>query len=346
MKVFARLAQPALRLTVEMRTKLLELAAQSTKAEIAAAPTGDRLQVGEGALQKVAPGPGSAPKLSTPYDPLPDGFEALAHLPADELHRCVEDVKVISTALASGAYAQLSLCTTGSLCHEMLLRRKHELLLPETTKKVLETVIRRTNDGGSDDHGPEIELNRMSHVVASQETKRTLFAQACTQLLPRIQGENPDRLRRIRAWKVLFVGEGASHEVIAAHCTAACIRLPLSEHVNLHGLCVGASDAGGPYHESISTMVDELHNDLPSLLIPAPIGRDRMKGLSWSLDYTGDRIYVLNPSHSKPQTLQQLQFFGVFLGVAIRFYISNACLPLISGASDRSQRTLHCTALH
>ena len=227
MKVFERLAQPALRLTVEMRTKLLELAAQSTKAEISAAPTGDRLQVGEGALQKVAPGPGSAPKLSTPYDPLPDGFEALAHLPADELHRCVEDVKVISTALASGAYAQLSLCTTGSLCHEMLLRRKHELLLPETTKKVLETVIRRTNDGGSDDHGPEIELNRMSHVVASQETKRTLFAQACTQLLPRIQGENPDRLRRIRAWKVLFVGEGASHEVIAAHCTAACIRLPL-----------------------------------------------------------------------------------------------------------------------
>jgi hypothetical protein len=92
-------------------------------------------------------------------------------------------------------------------------------------------------------------------------------------------------------------------------------------------------------------MVDELHNDLPSLLIPAPIGRDRMKGLSWSLDYTGDRIYVLNPSHSKPQTLQQLQFFGVFLGVAIRFFISNSYLPLISAASDPSQRTLHCAAL-
>jgi hypothetical protein len=73
-------------------------------------------------------------------------------------------------------------------------------------------------------------------------------------------------------------------------------------------------------------MVDELHNDLPSLLIPAPIGRDRMKGLSWSLDYTGDRIYVLNPSHSKPQTLQQLQFLGVFLGVAIRFVVSDANL--------------------
>ena len=73
-------------------------------------------------------------------------------------------------------------------------------------------------------------------------------------------------------------------------------------------------------------MVDELHNDLPALLIPAPIGRDRTKGLSWDAEYTGDRIYVLNPSHSKPQTLQQLQFLGVFLGVAIRFVVSDADL--------------------
>jgi hypothetical protein len=73
-------------------------------------------------------------------------------------------------------------------------------------------------------------------------------------------------------------------------------------------------------------MVDELHSDLPALLIPAPIGRDRTKGLSWDAEYTGDRIYVLNPSHSKPQTLQQLQFLGVFLGVAIRFVVSDANL--------------------
>ena len=66
-------------------------------------------------------------------------------------------------------------------------------------------------------------------------------------------------------------------------------------------------------------MVDELHNDLPHLLIPAPIGRDRRRGLSWNPQYMGDFVYVLNPGHSKPQTLQQLQFFGAFLGVAIRY---------------------------
>ena len=78
-------------------------------------------------------------------------------------------------------------------------------------------------------------------------------------------------------------------------------------------------------------MVDELHSDLPALLIPAPVGRDRTKGLSWpswDAEYTGDRIYVLNPSHSTPQTLHsaQLQFLGVFLGVAIRFVVSDANL--------------------
>jgi hypothetical protein len=72
-------------------------------------------------------------------------------------------------------------------------------------------------------------------------------------------------------------------------------------------------------------MVDELHNDLPALLIPAPIGRDRALGLSWSPDYMGDRIYVLNPSHAKSHTLQQFLFFGVFLGIAIRYLVSCCC---------------------
>ncbi len=112
-----------------------------------------------------------------------------------------------------------------------------------------------------------------------------------------------------------FHCQGESHSSEASAFKRACV-LP----------CVGATDASGPYHESISAMVDELHSDLPALLIPAPIGRDRTKGLSWDAEYTGDRIYVLNPSHSKPQTLQQLQFLGVFLGVAIRFVVSDADL--------------------
>ena len=91
-------------------------------------------------------------------------------------------------------------------------------------------------------------------------------------------------------------------------------------------------------------MVDELHDDLPALLIPAPIGRDRTKGLSWDAEYTGDRIYVLNPSHSKPQTLQQLQFLGVFLGVAIRFVVSDADL-FGSLSSVREPRLPHVILL-
>ena len=142
---------------------------------------------------------------------LPEGFEALAHLRTDELRRHLEDIEFTSNALASGVWAQLSLCTTGSLCHELLVRRSHELLLPKLKRNLLDEVVRRTRNT-SDAHGPEIELNRMAH-LDSQENKRTLFAQACAQLLPRIRGEKPELLHA-RAWKVRFVGEGTSREGI------------------------------------------------------------------------------------------------------------------------------------
>jgi hypothetical protein len=160
------------------------------------------------ALQKAVPAAVWAPSRSaeSPDGTLPEGFEALAHLPVEELRRRVEDVKCISAALASGAYTQLSICTAGSLCHDLLLRRKHELLLPGVKKTLFEKAISKTNNSGS--HGPEIELNRMANLAA--EHKFTLFAQACVQLLPHIRGDTPERLRCARAWKVVFVGEGTS----------------------------------------------------------------------------------------------------------------------------------------
>jgi hypothetical protein len=160
------------------------------------------------ALQKAVPAAVSAPSRSAaiPDGTLPEGFEALAHLPAEELRRRVEDIQCISAALASGAYTQLSICTAGSLCHDLLLRRKHELLLPGMNKTLLEKAISKTNNSGS--HGPEIELNRMAYFAA--EHKFTLFAQACVQLLPHIRGDTPECLRCARAWKVVFVGEGTS----------------------------------------------------------------------------------------------------------------------------------------
>jgi hypothetical protein len=150
---------------------------------------------------------------------LPEGFEALAHVPAPELRRRLDDIEFVSTALASGTFSQLSLCTAGSLCHDLLVRHSHELLLPEVKKNALDEVIRRTNST-SDVHGPEIELNRMNHMVAeSPENKTTLFAQACIQLLPRIRGEASDLLHA-RAWKVRFIGEGTSHESEPSSTTA------------------------------------------------------------------------------------------------------------------------------
>ena len=156
----------------------------------------------------------------------------------------------------------------------------------EDKHRELQKILRATQDG--EEIGPGVRLNRMQNMAKdSIAIKASLLYQACSQLLSRVDEPSLRRLRRSRAWKVTFVGEGAD-------------------------------DYSGPYHELISVMGDEINKHLP-LLIPHANGQDPdSKVPQWDAAFNGERVKVLNPRISSEKGLQLLRFMGVVMGIAVR----------------------------
>jgi E3 ubiquitin-protein ligase HERC2 len=108
------------------------------------------------------------------------------------------------------------------------------LLKFEEKLALLRRHITSTNTG---DCGPVIRLNSW---MSEQRKSRSLFYQACQQLMP----YTPSELRQKRAWKVEFQGEGAI-------------------------------DAGGPYQESITRMCWELQNERVPIMSLTANGKNK-----------------------------------------------------------------------
>lgn len=81
----------------------------------------------------------------------------------------------------------------------------------------------------------------------------------------------------------------------------------------------GADDVGGPYHQSIRTMVDELHSLTLPLLIPIPNGRiEGSETWAWDPLYKGDRYLLIDTSVTSAEILRLFRFIGILMGISIR----------------------------
>lgn len=134
-------------------------------------------------------------------------------------------------------------------------------------------------------HGPVIELNRISVKKSQQKTAgsspgcKPVFSQMVTKM--HLLGHESLLLPH-RAWKVKFVGESVD-------------------------------DCGGGYSESVAEMCDELqatNGTLLNLLIPTPNGRDEAG--------TSRDCYLFNPTLTSQHHLNNFRFLGILMGIAIR----------------------------
>ena len=118
----------------------------------------------------------------------------------------------------------------------------------------------------------QIALNSRGH--AGKNGQNSVFAQILRKLaaLPNQQ----HLMRSKRVWKVVFAGEGMQ-------------------------------DAGGGYHESISTMLDELHKMTVPLLLRTPNSEH-------SAGFNQDTLLF----NSASQLKEMFTFLGVLMGIAIR----------------------------
>jgi hypothetical protein len=167
------------------------------------------------------------------------------------------------------------------------LSKVTSLIKLEDKRKQLQDVIRKTKDDSSET-GQTIRLNRMQNMMKDKmSVKSSLLAQACSQLLTQVTESGLKQLRRSRAWKVNFVGEGAD-------------------------------DYSGPYHESISVMSDEINKHL-QLLVPPPNGQDESTDVpTWAPDFAGEKNKIPNPRLVSDAYLRLFRFVGVLMGIAIR----------------------------
>jgi hypothetical protein len=150
--------------------------------------------------------------------------------------------------------------------------------------------------------GSSVEFSLNRHTAADQigrrgGSDRVLMATTFGQMFARINTA-PPRVLRVgnggRAWRVNFVGEGSI-------------------------------DAGGPYRESLSDCVAELHLPHLALFVPCANRQAEAEGFVAGLNgiHNMDK-YVPNPRMTRPHHLQMYGFVGKLLGLAMR---SGAALP-------------------
>jgi len=155
---------------------------------------------------------------------------------------------------------------------------ENEKKILQIVKSIVQTstkieLLNKVLDSSSvSDTGGSIRLNRY---LATVSKNKTIFAQAAEQLLTR---SSADLRQSGRVWSCEFIGEAAA-------------------------------DAGGPYNESISQMVEELNSGSTPCLQISPNGRA-------AIGVNQDRL-VAKPGASV-RALRLFKFLGVLFGIAIR----------------------------
>ncbi len=168
--------------------------------------------------------------------------------------------------------ALLSVLSRSETSHLFQLVMRNNFILGSSRDSIIENAIDKMPGGSG---RPTINLQRVDF-GNSVDAATPLFTQAFNQLYP---GPVTQLFTRDQAWKVKLIGEGAT-------------------------------DAGGPYRETLSTMCTELMSDRLQLLIPCPNARDN----------TGQNLdqWVINPSAVTASQLQHFEFLGMLMAIAVR----------------------------
>ena len=132
---------------------------------------------------------------------------------------------------------------------------------------------------------PEIPINRRLIMHKKDKGKVDNKGEWTTfgSIMKKLKDTNYESLRKSnssnKAWKAWFVGEGSY-------------------------------DAGGPYRESLTNLVDELHSTCLPLLIPTQNNKNN-HGLNRD-------CWTINPSSNSPSHLEMYKFLGALIGMAFR----------------------------
>eukprot|EP00042_Codosiga_hollandica_P059364 m.913445 g.913445 ORF g.913445 m.913445 type:complete len:4429 (-) comp60130_c2_seq1:227-13513(-) len=215
---------------------------------------------------------------------IPVKFDKLQGLRQAALQGRLAVLKLVSE-LVLGSLRLLSIVSSQIERVDSPLEQSRNLMRHVIPLEAKETILRevlKSTMNTAGDHGPDIAIDRLNiklnrHGLAGPHGSRSVFAQLMRALM--IPKHTNDLMRGKRVWKVNLSGEGAT-------------------------------DAGGAYSDSISSMCDELHQRHVPLLIPSP-------NMKQSVGYNQD-AYLLNPASTKPEHLEMFRFLGVLMGIAIR----------------------------
>jgi len=206
---------------------------------------------------------------------------------------------MVAAALPLVDLSSISATKQGTLAHSLAFKAS-PLLWPHVKTALWEKALTVSKEDGSS-HCCEFDVKRLRSAELATRTSRSdkvLLATVFGQVFTNVDRVPPRKLRlqdtEARLWKVRFVGEGSV-------------------------------DAGGPYRESLSDAVKELHMPHLGLFVPCSNQQAGNRGhVDSSTTIHNMDKFVPSPAAVRPLHARMYCFVGKLMGIALR---TKAALP-------------------